>query len=68
MIKRICNMCGKPFDMWDDAEGFRMHRQLGYGTKYDGDILELDLCCSCIETIIDSCTISPLESIHNKTE
>ena len=68
MIKRICNMCGKPFDMWDNEECFRIHRKLGYGTKYDGDILELDLCCSCTETIIDSCAISPLKSIHNKTE
>lgn len=56
----ICNKCGKTFDMWDDQNGFGARTRLGYGSKYDGDILELDLCCKCMDELIDECTISPL--------
>lgn len=55
-----CNLCGKQFDIWDTQEGFSINRRLGYGTKYDGDELQLDLCCDCMERIIDECKISPI--------
>lgn len=57
----ICNKCGKHFDMWDKSEDFSFYAQLGYGTKYDGSTLKLDLCCSCMEKLIDECKISPIE-------
>lgn len=56
----LCNMCGKQFDIWDTQEDFSINRRLGYGTKYDGDELQLDLCCDCMEKIIDECKISPI--------
>ena len=56
----ICNKCGKKFDIWDTQENFSVYRRLGYGTKYDGDDLELDLCCDCMEKLIDECIISPI--------
>ena len=46
--------------MWDETEHFHIHKKCGYGTKFDGEKLELDLCCSCMEELIDSCTISPI--------
>ena len=53
MAKEItCNKCGK--------KNFSVYRRLGYGTKYDGDDLELDLCCDCMEKLIDECIISPI--------
>lgn len=55
-----CNMCGKELDIWDVQEAFSIERRLGYGTKYDGDKLRLDLCCDCMEKIIDECKISPI--------
>ena len=60
MTEKTCNMCGKAFDMWDAQENFSIHRKLGYGTKYDGDTLELDLCCDCIEKIVEECKVSPI--------
>ena len=48
----ICNKCGKKFDFWDTQEDFSIERSLGYGTKYDGSTLELDLCCECMEKLI----------------
>lgn len=62
MIKKICNMCGKEFDMWDEQESFGIYNyNVGYGSKYDGDIIRLDLCCECADKIIDACKISPVE-------
>lgn len=59
-----CNLCGKKFDEWDKQEDFSIHRNLGYGTKYDSDILDLDLCCDCMEKFLDDiiprCQISPI--------
>lgn len=66
MINRkycCCNLCGKPFDMWDYEEDFHIHTLLGYGTAYDGDELHLRLCCSCMNDIIDSCYFSPITEI-----
>ncbi len=66
MSKEItCNMCGRKFDIWDEQENFSIHTRLGYGTKYDGDCLEFDICCDCMETLIDKCAISPIKEIHN---
>lgn len=58
--KNICNKCGKTFDFWDTQEDFSIERSLGYGTKYDGSTLELDLCCECMEKLIEECVISPI--------
>lgn len=61
MSKRItCNKCGKEFDLWDRQEAFHIYRDLGYGTKYDGSFLELDLCCKCMEELIESCSDNPV--------
>lgn len=46
--------------MWDKQEDFSIRKQLGYGTAFDGDELDLDLCCKCMESLIDECVISPI--------
>lgn len=62
MKKIICNKCGKEFDIWDEQENFSIYRQCGYGTKHDGDKLELDLCCDCMEKLIEECEVSPINT------
>lgn len=62
MANKICNKCAKEFDMWDEQEGIIVFRKLGYGTVYDGETLDLNLCCGCVESLIESCIISPLKS------
>ena len=57
----VCNKCGKKFDIWDVQENFSINTLLGYGTKYDGDKLELHLCCNCIEKLVDECVVSPIK-------
>ena len=56
----FCNMCGKPLDFWDVQEDFSLHRHLGYGTKFDGSRLSIQLCCDCMERVIEQCNISPV--------
>ena len=60
----VCNKCGKPFDIWDKQENFQIYRNLGDGTKYDGSKLELNLCCNCMEELVDGCWINPIIDIE----
>lgn len=60
--KVYCNMCGKELDFWDRQEGFSIHTHCGYGTKYDGEYIELDLCCECMENLVEKCEISPISN------
>lgn len=57
-----CNKCGREFDIFDKKAGFSLHKKIGYGSRYDGDTLELDMCCDCMDGLIESCAISPIRS------
>lgn len=68
MVKRVCNMCGKDFDMWDEQEDFSIHRHVGYGSGFDGSLINLDLCCDCFDKlmndyIVPNSKISPVEEV-----
>ena len=62
----ICNMCKKEFDKVDYNQDFSFHHKVGYGSIYDGDEINLDLCCDCIDKvikyIIDECEINPIKN------
>ena len=34
--RKICSMCGKKFDMWDEQEDFCFVRHIGYVQKTTG--------------------------------
>lgn len=61
-----CNICGKIFDEFDEQENFGFHSQIGYGSKYDGEVINLDFCCNCFDKILDNiitkCKINPIET------
>ena len=60
-LQTVCNKCGKEFDVFDSQEDFSIVKPtLGYGTRYDGDGLELHLCCECMNDIIEMCKASPV--------
>lgn len=66
MMKRVCNMCGKDFDEMDTQEDFGLHYHVGYGSGFDGSIINADFCCDCFdrlmnEYIIPNSKISPVE-------
>lgn len=60
-----CNICGKEFDEWDTMQGFGIQTYIGFGSRHDMSMLNLHICCDCMDTIIDSCVISPIEE-NNK--
>lgn len=55
-----CNKCGKEMDIFDLQEKFSLQRNIQYGSKYDGAYLDIDLCCNCMDELIDGCVISPV--------
>lgn len=66
-MKRIyCNKCGKKFDEFDMQADFNIRTYIGYGSEFDGDDLDIDLCCDCMDELIRSCKISPLRSDTDK--
>ncbi|MBR3741714.1 MAG: hypothetical protein IKN04_14880 [Clostridia bacterium] len=52
-MNRVCNMCGKPFDMWDDQENFGFDYYVGYGSKHDLEHIRANFCCACFDNILD---------------
>lgn len=57
-----CNKCGRPIDEHKEGKAQRLNTVLGYGSKYDGCLVDLDLCPDCVDELIDSCKISPLDT------
>lgn len=58
-----CNLCGNTFDMYDLHEGYGIKRKLGYGATHDGSFVIINICCSCMQKMIDECAIPPFASI-----
>lgn len=51
--EKCCTMCNKIFDMWDLQEDFSFSRWIGYGSKYDLNKLDIQLCCTCFDKVLD---------------
>lgn len=62
MIRWICNMCGN--EIRDEPIALLVNKLIGYGSKYDMDKLHLKLCSDCMDKMIDSCKVSPVEEGH----
>lgn len=60
---KVCNRCGKELDFWDVQEDFTIHRHVGYGSIYDGEVVNLQLCGDCFDEIVSECKISPIEEV-----
>lgn len=59
--KTVCSICGKEYNCFDEVEDFSIHKErCGYGTMFDGDKLDLNICCSCMNDLIDKCKVSPV--------
>lgn len=65
MLKHVCNICGKDFNLWDEQEDFSIRKIAGYGSKFDGQKIDLDICCNCFEqSIIPLCKIVPVTEVN----
>lgn len=63
-----CNVCGRPFGLVDKYGGLFIDEVLGYGTKHDGERLCMNICCRCLESMIERCAILPLKSTEEGGE
>ncbi len=61
-LRMLCNKCGRTIDNEGIYFGASGDLRLGYGSKYDGEIARFDLCADCLDRLIDTCKISPIES------
>lgn len=48
-----CDFCGKELNELDSQENFGFHYQhIGYGSRYDGESIDIDLCCNCFDKMM----------------
>lgn len=52
MGKKVCSVCGKELDFWDEEQRFLIDHHVGYGSIYDEDHIKEQLCCDCLDKLI----------------
>lgn len=60
MRKIICNVCGKEFNSFDDNNAISLYATACFGSKYDGEHINADICIDCFDKFVDECKISPV--------
>lgn len=60
---KYCNICGNRFDQYDNNANYSIHKLIGYGSKYDGCFMHMNICIKCMDKIIEDCKIKPVSSI-----
>ena len=67
-MARMCSICGKQVDFYDEQQNFSLIRDIGYGSKYAGKALNLSLCCGCFDRLLDKilpeCAVSPISELN----
>ena len=61
-----CNVCGKTIEqVFENQMLISIHDRIGYGSKYDGSMLDLDICSDCFDKLNDGfaeeCAINPIK-------
>lgn len=59
MKKKVCNVCGKKLDEWDENCDLSMDVVAGYGSIFDGDRIRIQFCTECFDTLVNNCEKSP---------
>lgn len=68
----VCNLCGKIVDERMIECQFSLHTMMAYGSRHDGDLLDIDLCPGCADKVIEElqekCKIPVLTSVFQEDE
>ena len=64
--KKVCNKCGKELDIFDLQQDFTIHRQIEYGSIYDGCGVHYQLCCDCFDEAVEECKVSPIREAEDE--
>lgn len=54
-----CNMCGKQMNVCERYDCVSISESLGYGSKFDGEYIEIDFCPKCFDDLIEKLAIPP---------
>lgn len=60
MKKTFCNICGKEFDEYDENNAFYIWSHPQYGSKFDGELVTVDMCVDCFDKLVESCAVNPI--------
>lgn len=66
--KKVCNVCGRELDFFDLQQDFTIHRKIEYGSIFDGDIVDMQLCCDCFDDLVNECKVSPITEVSDDDE
>lgn len=61
LTKTTCDLCGKTFDEYDKSNDFCIMDVPGYGSRYDGEKIHINLCCKCFDSIVDKAVFASKE-------
>ena len=55
-----CNICGRVLDEFDIQQYATIRTMLLYGSRHDGEVVDIWFCNRCFDDLIDQCTVSPV--------
>lgn len=68
MTKILCNVCGEDPRLKKVHIEIDIHQPIGYGSRYDGDKIDLDVCANCVDTVLEAisnvCKIPPIHIVE----
>lgn len=57
----VCNVCGKVLTRCEEKNHVKINQVMGYGSQFDGDRVDMDICNECFDRLIESCKIDPIQ-------
>lgn len=57
-----CNVCGRRVNPGEGFGFVKVTDVLGYGSKHDMELLNMNICYSCIDYLVNHCKINPFDS------
>lgn len=64
-----CDLCGKELNEFDMQENFGLHySNIGYGSKFDGESIDVDICCTCFDKMMDEYITPQIKKLKGMNE
>lgn len=60
-MSTICNICGKVLTKCEEKNHVKINQVMGYGSQFDGDRVDMDICNKCFDKLIERCKIDPIQ-------
>lgn len=67
-LARCCNLCGARLARRDLQNRFHIDRIVGPGSDYHGQHIDLWMCCSCFDRLVEGSEITPSVTQIEATE